>query len=306
MNVTNFTLKLGAAALALSLTFAGPAGAGQEKVAEKWMTGDFHQHTYFTDGSYPMNDLTAPGVIASHAVTDSTGLYRKGVMPQGFRFGLDFQANSEHGGIRNRNGFGKNWYPTYSPSPVIGDGASPTQTNMWRWQSLVSATDIPGYAGPDYMGAYDWLLGIRSSYPDRLALTGMEWNPPGHEHCTTGIIAENALPIAEFEYRFDRVDTDGTTTAATAGTMGWEGKRQNSSYTGPDYSAVLALSPQHEKTMDAVRWMQTNHPTSGWIIPAHVERAGCGVGAWSIASFRDMNNAGPTVAFGFEGIPGHE
>lgn len=305
MSIQNLSLKLGAAALALSLVLSGPVSAGQKKMAEKWMTGDIHQHTYFTDGSYPMNDLSAPGVIAPQAVSDPTGLYRKGVMPQGFRFGLDFQANSEHGGRFARDGFGKQWN-TYSPSPVIGDGASATQTNMWRWQSLISPSDIPGYAGPSYMGAYDWILGIRESYPEKLVMTGLEWNPPGHEHCTTGIIAENALPIAEFEYRFDRRDEDGTTSSATAEIMGWDGKKQNSSYTAPDYSAVLGLSAAHEKTMDAVRWMQENHPTTGWIIPAHVERAGCGVGAWSIASFRDMNNEGPTVAFGFEGIPGHE
>ena len=52
--------------------------------------------------------------------------------------------------------------------------------------------------------------------------------------------------------------------------------------------------------------MQANYPTTGWIIPAHVERAGCGVNAWSIAAFRDMNDHGPSIAFGFEGIPGHE
>lgn len=305
MRVKNLSLKLGAAALALSLTLAGPVSAGQKKITEKWMTGDIHQHTYFTDGSYPMNDLAAPDLIAPQAVSDPTGLYRKGVMPQGFRFGLDFQANSEHGGKFTRDGFGRAWN-TYSSSPVIGDGASTTQTNMWRWQSLVSPTDIPGYAGPSYMGAYDWIRGIRENYPDQLIMTGMEWNPPGHEHCTTGIIADSALPIAEFEYRFDRRDEDGTTTTDTAHVMGWDQKRLNGSYTAPDYSSVLGLNPQHEKTMDGVRWMQNNYPTSGWIIPAHVERAGCGVGAWSIASFRDMNDVGPTVAFGFEGIPGHE
>jgi hypothetical protein len=305
MRITNFGIKLGAASLALSLALAGPVIAGHKKITEKWMTGDLHQHTYFTDGSYPMNDLTAPNVIASQAVSDPTGLYKKGVMPQGYRFGLDFQANSEHGGIRARDGFGNNWNNTsvYPTLPSIGD---PTGGQMWRWQSLISPADIPGYAGPDYMGAYDWILGIRENYPGKLAMTGMEWNPPGHEHCTTGIIANNALPIAEFEYRFDRSDTDGTTTLTTADTMGWDGKLQNSSYVAPDYSTVLGLSPQHEKTMDAVRWMQANYPTTGWIIPAHVERAGCGVGAWSIASFREMNDEGPTVAFGFEGIPGHE
>lgn len=43
--------------------------AGNATAAEKWMTGDIHQHTYFTDGSYPMNDLTAARVIAASAWT---------------------------------------------------------------------------------------------------------------------------------------------------------------------------------------------------------------------------------------------
>ena len=247
-----FKTILSVTALALSLAVAGPVCAAEKGIigshnlnrsldqdhaasayaSEKWMTGDFHQHTYYTDGSYPMNDLTAPGMIATHAVADPASLYRKGVMAQGFRFGLDFQANSEHGGIRNRDGFGNAWN-AYIPSPVVGDGASPTQTNMWRWQSLIRTSDIPGYTGPSYMGAYDWILGIRTNYPKKLVMTGMEWNPPGHEHSSSGIVAADATPIAEFEYRFDRSDTDGTTTSVTGAAMGWTGKRQNNSYTPP-------------------------------------------------------------------------
>ena len=275
--------------------------AGSALAAEKWMTGDFHQHTTYTDGSYPMNDLTAAGVIATSAVQDPAGLYRKGVMPQGFRFGLDFQANSEHGGSSSRDGFSNAW-STYAPNPAIGDAGK-----MWRWQTLISTSDIPGYAGPAYMGAFDWILGIRANYPGKLAMTGMEWNPPGHEHSSTGIVAADARPIAEFEYRFDKSDTDGTLTTTTASTMSWPGKLQNSAYTAPDYSASLGLNAAHNKTIDGVKWMQANYPTTGWIVPAHVERAGCGLtgGAWNIAAFRDINDNGPTVAFGFEGIPGH-
>ncbi len=102
----------------------------------------------------------------------------------------------------------------------------------------------------------------------------------------------------------DKSDTDATTTTTTASTMGWPGKLQNSIYTAPDYSAVLALNTQHEKTMDAIDGCR---PTirHRWIFRP-TSRGGCGVGAWSIAAFRDMNDAGPSVAFGFEGIPGHE
>jgi hypothetical protein len=67
---------------------------------EKWMTGDFHNHTTFTDGSWPMNDLIAQGVIASFAVADPAGLYKQGTAPTAFRNRLDCFINSEHGGIR--------------------------------------------------------------------------------------------------------------------------------------------------------------------------------------------------------------
>lgn len=291
--------KICAALLAMTMLSAGSAFA-----AEKWMSGDFHQHTTYTDGSYPMNDLTAPGVIATSAWQDPAGLYRKGVMPQGFRFGLDFQANNEHGGTSGKDNFNNAW-STYSPNPAVGDAGK-----MWRWQTLISTSNIPGYSGPAYMGAFDWIQTIRANYPDKLAMTGMEWNPPGHEHSSTGIVAADAKPIAEFEYRFDNSDSDGTLTTSTADKMGWTGKVQNSVYdaTAPDYSATLGLNKRHNKTVDAVKWMQANYPTTGYIVPAHVERAGCGLtgGAWNIAAFRDINDNGPTVAFGFEGIPGHE
>ncbi len=50
-------------------------------------------------------------------------------------------------------------------------------------------------------------------------------------------VAGNALPIAEFEFRFDNADTDDTTTTTTSTTMGWPGKKQNSWYNAntPDY-----------------------------------------------------------------------
>lgn len=275
------------------------------KKHEKWMAGDFHNHTTFTDGSWPMNDLTGPTTIIGYAVSSTTVLYKPGTAPTAFRNGLDFFTNSEHGGIRARDGFGRNWNDTtaYPTLPSVGD---PTGGQMWRWQSLINPADIPGYSGPWYMGAFDWIEGIRHNWPEKIVMTGMEWNVPGHEHASTAVVADDALPIAEFEYRFDNSDTDGTTTTTTATAMGWPGKIQNGSYTAPDYSAVLALNAKHNKTIDGVKWMQAHYPKTGYIIPAHVERAGCGVGGYSIAAFRDMNDNGPSVAFGFEGLPGHD
>ena len=48
--------------------------------------------------------------------------------------------------------------------------------------------------------------------------------------------------------------------------------------------------------------MQLNHPLDSWMIPAHVERQR----KYTISDFRDLNNAAPTVCFGFESMPGHQ
>ena len=54
------------------------------------------------------------------------------------------------------------------------------------------------------------------------------------------------------------------------------------------------------------------HPAcaNGWIVFAHVERAGAWSadkgGGYNIEHFRDFNSAGPDVCFGFEGAPGHQ
>jgi hypothetical protein len=48
----------------------------------QYVTGDFHQHTTYTDGSYTMDHM----------------------MKKNNQFGLDWWANSEHGGGWNRWG----------------------------------------------------------------------------------------------------------------------------------------------------------------------------------------------------------
>ncbi len=66
-----------------------------------------------------MNDLIGPTTIIPYAVEDTSGLYRQGTAPTAFRNGLDFFTNSEHGGIRARDGFGNHW-TTYTPLPSRG------------------------------------------------------------------------------------------------------------------------------------------------------------------------------------------
>ena len=225
------------------------------------MAGDFHQHSYFTDGSFPVDT----------------------VLVKGFEYGLGWAANSEHGGAGWRDGQGRPW--SESPDgPILGDqkttereieenGAKVKKEFpvMWRWQSL---TDF----------AFGIIQQVRKEHPKHLAATGLEWNVPGHEHCSVGIAAEDAMPIGEFEYRFDRGDADSSGGPGGA----WKGKTFN--------------QDEHAKAVAGVEWMQRNHAKNGWIVFAHPER----VSSYTVADFRDFNDAGPDVAVGFEGLPGHQ
>jgi hypothetical protein len=253
----------------------------ESRPPEGYMAGDFHQHTTFTDGSNPFAT----------------------VMAKNNEYGLDWWANSEHGGRFNRNaagpilaaGFDTGAYAQFLDTlgfPILGDapGVSGGHTNMWRWQTL-----------RDF--SFNDVLTARSLYPARPIVQGVEWNVPGHEHCSVGIVSgefgagANANAIAQFEYLWDGNDTDVGGGLA----QGWTGKNTTNN---------------HAKAVQAVAWMQAHYPTTSWMVPAHPERrgvqaypptyVGSGSQGYSAPAFRDLNNAGPDVCFGFESMPGHQ
>jgi len=237
----------------------------------QYVIGDFHQHTTYSDGSY------------SYAY----------MMEKNNAFDLDWWTQSGHGGGFPRDGRygldngGDKFWDSYSPNPIIGDVAlSGGHQVMWRWQSLRD------YVFPECLIA-------RDTYPGKEIFQGVEWNMPGHEHCSVGIITDqfkkrnpNDDALAEFDYKFDKNDADITGGAS----QGWT--KSN-------------LPNLHEKAVAAVTWLQQNHPKTSYAVPAHIERAGIWLPnktstGYNIEHFRDLNNAGPDVCFGFEGMPGHQ
>lgn len=237
--------------IAAGFAAAGVAGAGE------YLAGDFHQHTLYTDGSNPFHTVMA----ADNA------------------YGLDWWANSEHGGSRNRDGEGVKWLDTgkYPVNPILGD--NPERGNMYRWQSLRD------YVFPD-------ILQARMDYPSRIIISGLEWNVPGHEHCSTAIHGYDGTAdlISEFEFRFDKSDSDTSRTNESSLVDG--GLLEKTNRTRDDAIAACAF-------------MQAIHDQGlgdAWVVPAHIERAN----VFWIEDFRNWNNAGPDVAFGFEGAPGHQ
>ncbi|MDJ0765708.1 MAG: hypothetical protein QNJ97_22180 [Myxococcota bacterium] len=166
-----------AAAVAAAITLSALSVSAYHRCGKKgaYLPGDFHQHTLYTDGRDPFFE-----VMASNPA-----------------YGLDWWTNSEHGGRRNRDGEGVSWLDTdkYPVKPILGD--NPEAGNMYRWQSLRD------YVYPD-------IQETRAMYPDKIVISGLEWNVPGHEHCSTAFYQydNTATGISEFEFRFDRGNPD--------------------------------------------------------------------------------------------------
>ncbi|MEW5803123.1 MAG: hypothetical protein AB1847_13580 [bacterium] len=234
------------------LTEEQPAGK-----AGRWMAGDFHQHTLYTDGSFSMSQ----------------------VISNGFLFGLDWQANAEHGGTSERNENKVYWDDPGLNTTFLGDPVFKDDHRlMWRWQNL-----------RDY--AYPQVLALRTANPDKLIALGLEWNIPGHEHCLVGIVADDGKTISEFEYLFDRLDRDTSRNLP----------KQNGE---KDHGiGIFGHSERaHIDALSAAVWLKANCQYTSWLIPSHPER----LRSYDIAHLRDLNNTAPDVAFGFEGIPGHQ
>jgi hypothetical protein len=218
------------------------------------------------------------------------------------QFGLDWWANSEHGGERTYDGNRVYWDDTsvYPAGTILGVFKnSGGHQVMYRWQSLRD------FAFPD-------ILRNRKIYPDKRIFSGLEWNVPGHEHCSTGIVASDASAISVFEFQFDKSDSDTSRIGEVTpyGTLvKMNGRDPSTQATKP--SAI----DRHTDSVAAAAWMQKQYKDgkigNGWIVFAHIERAGAfktgsSDGGYNIEHFRDFNNAAPDVCFGFESAPGHQ
>lgn len=215
------------AILTASLIATPFAAARAHAPQGQWVTGDFHTHTYLTDGSNTEFDVTQNAFQ---------------------RFGLDWLANSEHGGTSGNDPFGNKL-------------ASP----IWRWTTLTN-------------WSYPMVSGLRGAYPQNKIIQGVEWNVPAGEHASVGIVADEPTAVANFEYTFDASDKDTSRTDLTK------------------------TNKTHADAVAGAAWLQANYPDTSYFILNHPSRQA----KFSIADIRDFNSAAPDVAFGFEGIPGHQ
>lgn len=200
-----------------------PASAGE--VNGRWVAGDFHTHTWLTDGNRSQEE------VALHA----------------FSYGLDWFANSEHGGTSGHDPGGKPF-----PAPIP------------RWITL------------KYF-SFPIVQRLRVAFPHKGILQGVEWSVPAHEHASVGIVVDDPTAISDFEYACDAGDHDTS-------------------------RALAKRNRTHDDAVACAAMLESNYGGTSYLLPGHPSRAG----KYTVADLRDFNNAAPDVAFGFEGIPGHQ
>jgi hypothetical protein len=327
---------LGSFALTAVPTVASAAG----KTPGKYVAGDFHNHTTCSDGSISMQKLVKKA-------TDKIDT----------PWGLDWFVQAGHGGSGNRNctlvedatlatpaypltaqGPSTTWQsstPAVAPKG-LASGTAPNQ-NMWRWQSvqefqyplieyLSAVKNVPLFIGVESVVAgheHSSMSVITGQIPLSLDTAALPGGPVLGANTSRYTALGNANALAQWEYCFDRNDTDTSRGNTFAG--GAVGNNWNCSVTGSANAADVSwnataqkLIPAggvgtgekgHLKTVEAVKWMAENHPNGSYYIPAHLERAGPfnpdGNNGFNIEHLRNFNNAAPKVAFGFETQPGH-
>ena len=206
--------------------------------------------------------------------------------------------------------------------------------SMWRWQSiqefqypvldcLAANKNVPLFIGLESVVAgheHASMSVVSGQMPLALDTATLPTGPGPATGRYTALGNANAL--AQWSDCFDRGDTDtsrgNSTGSATGNNWTCSVAGSNSSADASWNTTAQKLMPAsgsgtgnrgHLKTVQAVTWMATNHGAGSDYVPAHLERAGPfnpdGNNGFNIEHLRNVNNAAPAVAFGFETQPGH-
>jgi hypothetical protein len=304
---------------------AAPQLAFAAKTAGTYVTGDFHNHTTCSDGSISMQKLVKK-------VTDKAS--NGGDTP----WGLDWFVQAGHGGNGNRNCTLVEDATLSTPAYPYVSGQGPTTT----WTASIGAGNIKGLNGSSSGNMWRWQSLQEFQYPLMEYLNALKGLPlflglesvvAGHEHSSMSVITGqipsaldnvslpgapgytalgNANALAQWEYCFDRGDTDNSRGAGNAWDCSVTGSLNSGDANWNSTAAKLTNNngvSGHNKTLEALKWMKENHLTGSYYVPAHLERAGpfntAGANGYNIEHLRNFNNAAPMTAFGFETQPGH-
>ena len=317
------------------------ADKAKDKKAGTYVTGDFHNHATCSDGSVSLQKLVDKSTgnkkgaynLDYYVQTDhgGTGTRNCTIAEDPFEpnvpaLGLSTTSNAGSSPVTTLSSTSVNPYPrlgqdasllkgpnqTWTTLGVTPKGTVATAGTMWRWQNIKEF---------QYK-----VLETESRNRKKPIWTGNELNAGGHEHVQTTILngqatwpsmatTGNADLMAFHEYCFDRGDLDNSRGAENQWDCSVAGSVNNSLLDATAKKITGLNTPStpnrgHTKSVESVKWLKEKALNTSFYIPAHIERAGFynkdSDKGTDIEHLREYNNIAPTIAFGFESMPGHQ
>lgn len=147
-------------------------------------------------------------------------------------------------------------------------------------------------------------LRVKGLYTDKIISSGFEWDMPGLDHASVGILDEDGevsiSGVHEFEWKYASTGSGDDPTSLY---------ELDEKVDDMDEQSVWGDrrggSGDPQTAYDAAAWLQENYPDS-YLLPNHPSRHNGGSGQVTIENLRRLNDAAPDVVFGFEGMPGNQ
>ncbi|MDP1902476.1 MAG: hypothetical protein Q8K96_18805 [Rubrivivax sp.] len=325
------------AALGATAIGTAPDAANAAKVAGTYVAGDFHNHTTCSDGSISMQKLVKKSTDKADTPWGLDWFVQAGHGGGGNRnctLVEDASLSTPAYPYVAGQGPTTTWTNSIGAAAIKGNGGGVGGNGyMWRWQSiqefqypvteyLAATKNLPVFMGLESVVAgheHTSMTVITGQMPLALDYATMPTAPGGQSFATA---VGNATALAQWSYCFDRGDTDtsrGNTTGSAIGNNWVCSVPGSANAADPSWNATAQkLMPAsgtgngtkgHLKTVEAMKWLAAYHPNGSYYVPAHLERAGPfnpdGNNGFNVEHLRNLNNAAPSVAFGFETQPGH-
>lgn len=255
--------------------FAGMEITKATATEGKWMSGEYHAHTNQS------NDATVATSkfenILDVAFRESNWTSIAGASNITSGTGFDYFFLADH----------------FRKSIADADGNS---------YSLTKYT--PRYIGIEQQLKKFGQLVAQGKYQNKIFYSGFEWDMPGLDHATVGIINSDSTEVPtdavhEFEWLYADQNNDPDSLYENSGAL------ESANY-GARKATTAGGRNDVSVAYDGIEWLAENYPDS-YVLPNHPSRHnGSSSGVVTVENLRFMNDIAPNIVFGFEGMPGNQ
>lgn len=288
VNFLNGDGNEGSMDLNFSQRFEGMEKKTPSAVQAKWMSGEYHTHTGqskdATENFMSLSNVLGAAFRDREVLEENQGSATKtdNILSGA---GFDFLSIADH--LRK----------SYNGVDGQGNGSYTT----------------PFYVAVQTQQREIEKLRAQGKYTDKLIYSATEWDMPGLDHATVGLMDSDsdAVPyngIHEFEWKYASAkDGDDPTSMFTGTGNNYSGDFDEQAEWGDRKNQG---NPSEDVAVEAVEWVKENYPDS-YVLPNHPSRHNDGdeepdYGEVTIETLRKLNDAAPNVVFGMEGMPGNQ